>query len=360
MNFKVYHVRQGNVGEPLATMLRRILPGRSWSEVKKVVIGRKVQVNGNLCTDETRRMKAGDIVKIFDEAMARPVSDEHLVIRHQDEHVIVVEKPAGLTTQRHVEEAHWDDARKNRQPTLEELLQRIIDRHGVSRMPGRGTNNKLAEDRRQIDKRFQKQELKLTVRAVHRLDRDTSGLMIFALSHAAEQKVVQMFAAHSIQRAYLAVVAGQIKGPQTIKTKITRDRGDGLRGSLPPGKDAADAKDAITHLKPVKALGDYTLIECRLETGRTHQIRIHLAEIGHILAGETTYNRPLGCEPIPDKSGAPRQALHAYRLEFDHPITGERMKFEQKMPPDFRKLVKRLKPDGDAGDAPGEGASDDL
>jgi len=347
MNAKTYHVRQGNVGEPLSTMLRRILVGKSWSQVKQFVISRKVQVNGNLCTDETRRMKAGDIVKIFDESLAMPVSDEHLVIRYQDEHLMVVEKPAGLTTQRHIEEAHWDDARKNRQPTLEELLQRIIDRHGVSRMPGRGTKSGQAEQRRQIDRRFQKNEIKITVRAVHRLDRDTSGLMIFALSHQAEQVLVKQFSAHKIERAYLAVVAGQITGPGTIKSKITRDRGDGIRGSLPPGKDSADAKEAITHYKPVKALGDYTLIECRLETGRTHQIRIHLAEAGHPLAGETTYNKPLGGQPIPDKSGAQRQALHAYRLAFDHPITGEPLRFEQKMPPDFRKLVKRLKPDGE-------------
>lgn len=352
MDAKVYHVREKNVGEPLATMLRRIMVGRSWGDVKKAVAARKIQVNGNLCTDDTRRMKPGDIVKIFDESLAKPLDETSLVLRHQDEHVIVVEKPAGITTQRHIEEAHWDEARKNRQPTLEELLQRIIDRHGISKMPGRGVNHPLQQSRKELGRKIDRNDVKLKVRAVHRLDRDTSGLMIFALSHEAEQELVRKFSGHAIGRAYLAVVAGAIEGPQTIRTRFTRDRGDGVRGSLAAGKDSADAKDAVTHFKPIKRLGEHTLIECRLETGRTHQIRIHLAEIGHAIAGETMYNRSLNGQPLSDKSGAPRQALHAYRLEFDHPITGEHLKFEQKLPMDLHRLVKRLTPE-EAAEEPG-------
>ena len=130
--------------------------------------------------------------------------------------------------------------------------------------------------------------------------------MVFALSPQAEQTLVRGFSKHEHTRAYLAVVYGAVDGPRTIETNIVRDRGDGLRGSLPAGQTSPEAKPAVTHFKPVKRIGDFTTIECRLETGRTHQIRIHLSEIGHRLCGENVYTRPPGGEPLPDVSGAPR------------------------------------------------------
>ena len=355
MQFKTYEVRTQNVGQPLSALLKRIYPAQSWGEVKRLVTTRRVQINGNLCTDETRRLKPGEIVRIAQESLDKPPDEEQITVRYQDEHLLVVEKPAGLTTLRHAEEQDWDEKRKNRQNTLDELLQRRIDKDGVARMPGRGAGAPAQNQRKQLNKQIQRGRAKLKVRPVHRLDRDTSGLMVFALSPAAEQTLVQGFSKHRYTRAYLAVVHGRIDGPRTIETNLVRDRGDGLRGSLPQGQTREDAKPAITHLKPVRVVGDFTLIECRLETGRTHQIRIHLAEIGHRLAGENVYTRPLGGEALPDNSGAPRQALHAYKLALSHPVTGQPMAFEMKTPRDLGKWLKRLEDANEPADDTAEG-----
>ena len=133
---------------------------------------------------------------------------------------------------------------------------------------------------------------------------------------------------------------------QTVVSRLVRDRGDGRRGSTTlPGV----GKEAITHVRPIERLGEYTLIECRLETGRTHQIRIHLAENGHPLCGEKVYNQPFRKKATPDASGAPRIALHAAELGFDHPISGKPMRFETPLPPELTALVARLR---DAAQAP--------
>jgi 23S rRNA pseudouridine1911/1915/1917 synthase len=180
-----------------------------------------------------------------------------------------------------------------------------------------------------------------SVRPVHRLDRDTSGLMIFALTPRAQEALAHAFKTHAIQRSYVAVATGNAE-PMTIESWMVRDRGDGLRGSDPRAKDAPDAQRAVTHLEPVEHLADrYTVVKCRLETGRTHQIRIHLAESGHMLCGEKVYVRPTpGARPVEDHSGAPRHALHSADLEFIHPVTGERMKFHSPWPRDLNDWLK--------------------
>src|SRR5439155_2870714 len=129
---------------------------------------------------------------------------------------------------------------------------------------------------------------------------------------------------HSIDRAYLAIVLGDV-AEQTIESRLVRDRGDGQRGCTSQ-PDAGQR--AVTHVRPVEQLREHTLIECRLETGRTHQIRIHLSEAGHPLCGDTVYRGPRNRKLLPDRSGAPRLALHAAELSFDHPVTGERLHFE--------------------------------
>jgi 23S rRNA pseudouridine1911/1915/1917 synthase len=177
------------------------------------------------------------------------------------------------------------------------------------------------------------------VRAVHRLDKDTSGLAVFARTAEAERHLGRQFRAHTIERRYLAVVRG-CAVPARIESFFVEDRGDGRRGS----STVADAgKRAITHVRVVEPLGDFTLVECRLETGRTHQVRIHLAEAGTPLCGERVYDRPLHGAPLPDCSGAPRLALHAASLGFEHPATGRRMTWSSPLPPDLRRLVKRLR-----------------
>jgi 23S rRNA pseudouridine1911/1915/1917 synthase len=163
--------------------------------------------------------------------------------------------------------------------------------------------------------------------------------MVFARTAQAEKHLGQQFRLHSIRRRYLAVVRGAV-ATQTIESRLVRDRGDGRRGSTPLPNAG---KTAITHVRPVERLGDYTLIECRLETGRTHQIRIHLAENGHPLCGEKVYNQPLFRPAEPDRSGAPRLALCAVELGFVHPITGEAMHFEMPLSADLAEFVARLR-----------------
>jgi 23S rRNA pseudouridine1911/1915/1917 synthase len=187
---------------------------------------------------------------------------------------------------------------------------------------------------------------------VHRLDRDTSGLMLFARSRAAEQKLTGMFRRHTISREYVGVCLGHV-APQTIESQLVRDRGDGIRGSLNASAAATNSaagentehnepagQRAITHVVSAEhfvagpTAQKYSLIRCRLETGRTHQIRIHLSEAGHMLCGDKIYFRNAQGALNLDPSRAPRHALHSDSLSFTHPFTGQHLKFT--MPPASR------------------------
>lgn len=314
-----YHVSPQQAQQTLVTLLRVWLRGESWSQVRKRIKARQVMVNGNLCLDEGRRLKAGDVVKVTTQSLPEPPRAEHVRIRYLDADLVVVEKPAGVTTMRHAEERFWPARRKQLQPTLDELLPKAIERSEAGRKVGKRGATKI--------------------RPVHRLDRDTSGLMVFARTVPAEQKLIRQFSKHTIHRAYLAIAHGRVE-PQTIESYLVRDRGDGKRGST---ANPEEGQRAVTHVRPLEDLGAYTLVECRLETGRTHQIRIHLSERGHMLCGEKMYLGPYGSRATIDRSGAPRVALHAAELGFTHPITGEELRFESSFPPDLAKFLKRLR-----------------
>jgi 23S rRNA pseudouridine1911/1915/1917 synthase len=321
--FRNYHVPDQLAGCRLIAALRQWRPGDSWSQVRRLVQHRHVQINGNLCADEARPLKAGDVVKVWQEPVAGPARADDVRVSYLDAHLIVVEKPAGVTTLRHSEERHWSEQRRQFQPTLDEMIRQILTRKSKSSRPsGRGRRPEPP-----------------SLRAVHRLDRDTSGLMVFARTAEAERQLVQMFRKHDLHRAYLAIVHGRLE-TQTIESYLVRDRGDGLRGST---RQAGEGQRAVTHLRPLEFLDGYTLVECRLETGRTHQIRIHLSEAGHMVCGEKVYVRPLHGKATPDRSGAQRQALHAAELGFVHPVTGEQLKFKMPPPPDMARLLDRLR-----------------
>jgi 23S rRNA pseudouridine1911/1915/1917 synthase len=237
------------------------------------------------------------------------------VIRFADEHVVVVEKPPGMTTMRHAEEANEFGPRGKRflPPTLADILPSLLAKGRPGRQP--------------------------PVRAVHRIDNETSGLVVFARTVEAERHLGQQFRAHSTDRVYLALVRGRAQSGR-IESHLVRDRGDGRRGSAT--NDGAGQR-AVTHVRVVEKLGDYTLVECRLETGRTHQVRIHLGEAGTPLCGERIYDRPLHGKPLPDNSGAKRIMLHAASLGFEHPATGERREWQAELPEDMANLLKQLR-----------------
>jgi 23S rRNA pseudouridine1911/1915/1917 synthase len=314
----VFRVLPRQVDATLATALRAWLPGQSWSQVRGLLKARRVMLSGNICIDPARRLRLSDVVKILAHSAAPPPKEDDIRVRFLDAHVVVAEKPAGMTTTRHAEERDWPTRRRQIQPTLDELLPHVIAR---------------------IEKVKRRKGPPPPVRAVHRLDRDTSGLIVFARTVPAERHLMQQFRRHSTHRRYLAIAQGDVRA-QTIETQLVRDRGDGRRGST---KLPDVGKRAVTHVKPLERLGQYTLVECRLETGRTHQIRIHLAERGHPLCGEKVYNQPLFGEPFPDISGAPRLALHAAELGFEHPITGEQMRYEMPLAEDLSEFVARLR-----------------
>jgi 23S rRNA pseudouridine1911/1915/1917 synthase len=177
------------------------------------------------------------------------------------------------------------------------------------------------------------------LRAVHRIDRDTSGLVIFARTTKAERDLGTQFREHTTERRYLALVRGRGK-PGRVESFFVKDRGDGRRGSAP---ESADGQRAITHIKIVEELGGFTLVECRLETGRTHQVRIHLGEMGTPLCGEKVYDRPRDGKPVPDESGARRPMLHAAKLGIRHPETDEKMSWNSALPEDMASLLSRLR-----------------
>jgi 23S rRNA pseudouridine1911/1915/1917 synthase len=183
------------------------------------------------------------------------------------------------------------------------------------------------------------------VRAVHRIDKETSGLVVFARSESTERHLAGQFRAHSSERRYLAIVRGQAKTGR-IESWLVRDRGDGRRGS---GSERGQGQRAVTHVRVVEELGDFTLVECRLETGRTHQVRIHLGEVGTPLCGERVYDRPINGRPVRDSSGMQRVALHAATLGLEHPVTRQQMRWTSPLPEDMEELLRRLRAGRDEG-----------
>jgi 23S rRNA pseudouridine1911/1915/1917 synthase len=252
------------------------------------------------------------------------------IIRYADPHIVVVDKPAGLTTMRHAREAaeFGRRARRYLPATLADLLPALLARR------------KGAQAQRSSSKRPGPSRSRFgSVRAVHRLDKDTSGLVVFARNSNAERQLGKQFRSHTIERRYVALVRGRAK-PGLIESFLIEDRGDGRRGSA---SEPGQGKRTVTHVKIIEELGDYTLVECRLETGRTHQVRIHLGEQATPICGERIYDRPLHGKPLPDGSGARRLALHASRLGFHHPATGKRMIWHSPLPNDLQEILKRLR-----------------
>jgi 23S rRNA pseudouridine1911/1915/1917 synthase len=333
---QVYHVRNSLSGQTLVAALREWLPGSSWNDAKKLLSSRRVSVNGAMCLDGGRRIRKGDVVHVYEHARTPQPTAEDVEIVYCDPHVVVAVKPALMTTLRHREERNWPAARKNLQPTLDEVLPRLVQEYErpAAPAPPRDRRRKAAF----ALPRKQPRGRPPRIIPVHRLDRDTSGVMVFARTPAAEQHLVRQFKKHSNERVYRALVHGH-PAAQTIETYLVRDRGDGQRGS----GNKEDGERALTHVRPLENLGDYSLVECVLETGRTHQIRIHLSELGHLVCGDPIYRKRLNGPPIDDQSGAPRLALHAARLGFDHPATGERLEFEVDLPPDLERFVAHLR-----------------
>jgi 23S rRNA pseudouridine1911/1915/1917 synthase len=167
--------------------------------------------------------------------------------------------------------------------------------------------------------------------AVHRIDEETSGLLLVARTLATQTALKGLFERHAVERRYLAIVSGAFQGTRTFRSRLVRDRGDGLRGS----KDDPSGKEAITHVRLVEPLDRASLVEATLETGRTHQVRIHLAEAGHPLLGDPLY------ADAGTRRRAPRLALHSTVVGFVHPGTRAAVRWETLLPDDLEALRRR-------------------
>jgi 23S rRNA pseudouridine1911/1915/1917 synthase len=227
--------------------------------------------------------------------------DVPLAIRYEDDHLLVVDKPAGVVVH---------PGAGNRGGTLVHgLVARDIAGGRDPARPG----------------------------IVHRLDRDTSGLLVVARSERAHRRLQRMMRDRLVDRRYLALVHGAAPPALTIDRTVGRDRR--VRTRMVVG--AADGREAVTHLRRLEELGRFSLLEARLETGRTHQIRVHLESVGHPVVGDRVYGRRA------ETLGLERQFLHAARLAFPHPETGEPIEVESPLPDDLQAALARAR-----GDAP--------
>lgn len=311
-------VTAAEAGRSLGEILQARL-GLAPGKLRRLLDERQVQLGGRACTDPRLRLRRGQRLEIEQKAHApqpslRGTGGPKPRIRYADDQIVIVDKPYGMTTVRHADEAAEFGQRGQRflPPTLADVLPSLLAGYRPGK-PGR-------------------------LRAVHRLDRDTSGLVVFARTPEAERKLGQQFRDHTVERKYLAVVRGKAR-TQRIESWLTRDRGDGRRGST---ANQEVGKRAVTNVQVVEELGEFTLVECRLETGRTHQVRIHLGESGTPICGEIMYDRPPHGEAQTDRSGTLRLALHAATLGIKHPTTGRQMMWSAPLPKDLQTLLERL------------------
>lgn len=301
----------------IVAALKQWLPDLSWSKIRNLIRTRRVTIRGTLCLDEARKLSPSERVEVHEESQPTPPKADKVGLHFVDRHIVVVDKPPRMVTLRHKKERGWQRSRKERQPALEEAIPDLIYSEG-------------REDRPKV-------------LSVHRIDRDTSGLLVFARSEDSQRAMVEQFAKHDVVRVYNAVVLGQPEH-QTIRCNLVRDRGDGLRGST---TKPHNGKESVTHIRPQRTFrgvdgNRYTEIECQLETGRTHQIRIHLMELGHPVCGDAVYRGKFGEPEIEDTSGAPRLALHARELGFAHPSSGDAMHFSSPWPKDLQRFLSKL------------------
>jgi 23S rRNA pseudouridine1911/1915/1917 synthase len=297
--------------EPTVAAIVRDQTGAAWSRARDLCTEGRVTVNGERCLDSALRVSPGAVVVVDERApKLRSAALPESAIAFLDRDVVVVDKPAGMLS------IAYEPGDKD---TLVDCT-RIL----LRRMGGRGFEPRLG--------------------VVHRLDKETSGLMVFARTLDAKRILALQFRAHDIERVYHAIAHGDVTAKR-VETHLVTDRGDGIRGSYghfrrPKGGIPPEAKRSVTHVRPIAPLAGATLVECRLETGRQHQIRIHLSELGHPLVGERVYIRDYAGPKIESA----RPMLHARVLGFVHPRTGQRISFEREAPDDFRAMIESLRP----------------
>ncbi len=284
--------------------------GLSRERIKSLIAQGHVEIGGIPAAQASAKIAEGAGFSIHvpppADAQASP-QDIPLVIPYEDEQLIVVDKPAGLVV--HPAAGNPDGTLVN--ALLHHCRGQLSGIGGVAR-PG----------------------------IIHRIDKDTSGLLVVAKSDAAHEGLAKQFADHSIERVYHAIVAGHPSPSKgTISARVGRS--DHNRKKMAVLADhSSRGKHAVTHYKMLETLDNCALIECRLETGRTHQVRVHMASIGHPLLGDPVYGKtPAPLRQLLKTLNFSRQALHAAVLGFIHPLTGDQLRFSSELPPDMKELI---------------------
>jgi 23S rRNA pseudouridine1911/1915/1917 synthase len=303
----------GIIGEGrLDSALAAAIPQLSRARIQALIAEDALIIGGNTVADAASKRHTG---KPFELTVPAPRPDKaqaqdiQLNIIFEDDHLIIVDKPAGLVV--HPAAGHADGTLVN--ALLHHCHGKLSGIGGVQR-PG----------------------------IVHRIDKDTSGLLVVAKSDAAHEGLAKLFAAHDIERRYFAIVSGVPSPPAgTVHTQIGRSTMNRKKMAVLPENKG---KHAVTHYRTVENLGKAALVECTLETGRTHQVRVHLAHLGHPLIGDSVYsNRQNPYRIGPNQSKFDRQALHAASLGFIHPISGATLRFDSSLPEDMQLLLSALR-----------------
>ena len=303
-----YAPRMENLHPTVAAVVRE-KTGLSWSRARRLCMDGRVTVDGERCLDPAMRVAsdAAVVVDIHGAKVERGPLARQAVVFH-DRDLVVVDKPAGMLT-----------------------------------VGYEGEKDTLAEQARLMLRRVDSAARDTGLGIVHRLDKETSGLVVLTRTATAKRDLAAQFRAHDLERCYVAIAHGDVPEAR-VESLFLEDRGDGLRGSWghfrrPRGEPPAEAKRAVTHVKPLESLSGATLVECRLETGRQHQIRIHLAELGHPVVGERVYVRDYAGPRIE----AERTMLHARTLGFAHPRSRKAMRFEREAQEDFCEKLESLR-----------------
>lgn len=297
-------IDEENKSTRIDTVLSLLLPETSRSFIQKLIEGGSLSLNGESMRSKKYKVNAGDkVTLIVPEAEKLSVEPENipLDIVYEDDDVLVVNKPKGMVV--HPAVGNYTGTLVN--AIMYHCGDRLSSINGVIR-PG----------------------------IVHRIDKDTSGLLMIAKNDKAHESLSQQLAAHSITRRYRALVYHNFADEEgTIDAPIGRDPKNRLKQAV----TEQNSKRAVTHWRVLERFGKYTLIEARLETGRTHQIRVHMAHIKHPLVGDAVYG------PAKQSLVSDGQLLHAEVLGFIHPTSGEYMEFERAVPQEFDAVLQRLR-----------------
>jgi 23S rRNA pseudouridine1911/1915/1917 synthase len=301
----------GFAGWRLDRALAETIPTLSRERLKALIRSGALDAGGKPVRDPATKVRGGEQFTLTvpePEPAHNQPQDIPLTIVFEDEHLLVVDKPAGLVVH---------PAAGNREGTLVNALLH----HCAGRLSGIGGVARPG--------------------IVHRIDKDTSGLLVVAKTDVAHEGLAKQFAAHSVDRRYLAIVKGvpTVAGG-TVDAPLARSSRDRKKIAI-----VADGrgKRSVTHWKRLKTLREAALVECRLETGRTHQVRVHMASIGHPLLGDPVYSRGKSVHrELLNQLDFKRQALHAAGLGFTHPVTKARLSFDSALPSDMQELFAAL------------------